>query len=382
MRTQFSEKNSQMAQSGRMNIPTEYRIKATLADGYYGPTVLTYKVRADDCSTTNTSEVFVLKFLLKEAIGDETAVRNFISGIKKANSLKIRYLVKFTRIMETDRYIILERQFIDCLNLTSYIENGVPHDNQTVFRIWRHICRVCQQMHHHNIFPNFIKPSNVFVKDNNNIFVTDVFSPPMHFDPTLHRLNPYDVGFLPPEFFQGCKTHEKSFDIWSLGLMLKFMMIRELPWSTQNIMTMLKEIKSGKLPERNQMVHPELAKVLNMLLIKEPESRIDIDTLVSMNSEIVINAPDKKQMIGLEFGAVSETSKFEKSCLKMSTFHSVMLNIKRSKTDFTNTSAHIFESSKQPLDGLNRQIKLRQRSGTNMQKYKMHTGSSDLKTFV
>lgn len=264
-------------------IPDGYTFLKSLTAGFYGPTTLIKKVGSDN--------QYILKCFVKSAIGNEEDVSNFIRIIKTTRRIKEKCFLPYHHIFEQETKIYCVRPFYEGLNLTSYVANLDINDNLIVAQ-WKVLVRLYRHLHKCKIYPVFIKPNNIFLDNSKIAFITDIYPPPRHFNPTIHRPTPFDVGFMAPEFLAGCQCvplkdqapridyePSPSSDVWPLGVLLWFMSTKMLPWNINNVVVMLKEIQNGR-PEGVNMLNPYLSSIILSAMQLDPSKRATTDDLI------------------------------------------------------------------------------------------------------
>lgn len=251
-------------------VPAGFTFLKSLNSGFLGPS---YLIKKDE-----TNKQYICKSFMKSAIGDDADIDNFIQIIKISRKLKEACFLPYHYFFIMDQYIYAIRPFFEGLDLAAFISN-CANDINIVYAQWKVLCRLYRHLHKRKISPNFIKPSNIFMENGNIAFITDIYPPPRSFNPTIHRSNPFDVGFLSPEYLIAGSFPTYKADIWSLGILLWFMTTKKLPWNINNVVVMLKQIQKGT-PENIQMLPVEIRDIIASMLVFNPEKRADTQVLV------------------------------------------------------------------------------------------------------
>ena len=256
-------------------VPDGFTFLRNLNSGFYGPSYL--------IKNETTSDQYICKCFLKSSIGNSDDIDEFLRIIKQSKKIRERCFQPFRKYYENEQYIIGIRPFFEGLNLMSYISSVNVPINLT-FALWKVLVRLYRHLGKHQITPIFIKPSNIFVENGMIKFVTDIYPPPRQFNPTIHRPNPFDVGFLAPEFFFADKIPDVAADIWALGVMLWFMTMKKLPWNTNNAIVMLKQIQKCQLEGFSEL--PDYVReAIGKMLVLDPKERIPLEVITHSTME-------------------------------------------------------------------------------------------------
>lgn len=276
-------------------VPPGFVFVKTLTSGFLGPS---YLIKKED-----TQVSYICKGFMKSAIGDEADVDNFIQIIRITRKIKETCFLPYHYYYDEKNYIYAVRPFFEGLDLTAYITNCADNVNVVIAQ-WKVLVRLYRHLHKRRIYPNFIKPSNIFMQNGGIAFITDIYPPPRQFNPTLHRSNPFDVGFLAPEYLSPDTIPDIKSDIWSLGILLWFMITKKLPWNLNNVVVMLKQIQAAS-PINLGLLPPEVRDIASSMLNLDPESRIDTEYLVHSGTNTLLssNHPLTEQKSASQFKA-------------------------------------------------------------------------------
>ncbi|OHS95586.1 CAMK family protein kinase [Tritrichomonas foetus] len=219
-------------------VPPKYILQSELPSGFLGLSAVLHLADSDD--------LFLCKSIEKSHIGSPEKIEKFKDRIYQINALKNKCILGYNEVIETSDRLLLIRPFLNEPPISESLnELTMANDPGIIYDYWKNICVCFNEMHKFHIFPNFIKPNNIFIYQG-KITLTDLCPPPSDMDLMLHSPNVFDIGFLAPEFFDNGKI-ELQADYWSLGVLLTFMLTKALPWTTKNLFSMLQQINTGYL---------------------------------------------------------------------------------------------------------------------------------------
>ena len=157
------------------------------------------------------------KFLLK-VINRTGLLYPQISGIKNAA------LPEIYHVEENGSETFVVEEFLQGMDLQTYLEFRGSLDEQTAARLAIEICDGLAELHHWHIIHRDIKPSNLFLTDAGEFKLIDFdaarLEKPGRFADTRMIGTP---GFAAPEQYGFHQTDERT-DIYSLGLTLKLLL--------------------------------------------------------------------------------------------------------------------------------------------------------------
>lgn len=253
-------------------LPPNYIFQTEIPSGFLGHTAIV--------KNSENQQNFICKSIEKERIGGPDKLQRFKERLDHIQSVKNPYVLSYTEIVDTQNHILLFRPYINSPPIIESFAPSTPdgpqntdtYDDETVFAFWTNICQCFHSMHSHHIFPNMIKPHNIFIVNKSSVVITDLYPPSNDLDIMLHSPSSFDVGFLAPEFFNQQPTEIQS-DLWSLGVLLCFMLTHSLPWPSKNLFTMLQQINTCNM-KFSRPIDPKYETIIRSLLQVNPEERV------------------------------------------------------------------------------------------------------------
>ena len=257
-----------MSLLGAVDVPDGYTYVSDLPNGFLGRSIIV--------EHNGTHEKFVCKMVEHARIGAPELVDEFITYVTKLKDAKMQFIQPFTDIHNAKEQIYLIRPFIEMFPLPEHLTEEDPEPNQ-LFLYWKLIIKAVEYLHSIGLAPNFLKPSNIFV-GNGHIVLTDLY-PPLHdVSMCFKQCDPFEVSMLAPEYFTGSPAPCAKSDIWSLGIMLFYLMTSDSPFNLRNMFSMIQQITKGK-DGFSKPVHASIEKIINATCVIDPDQRTSCEWL-------------------------------------------------------------------------------------------------------
>ena len=238
--------------------------------------------------------IHVCKSFMKSKVNND-----FIDIIQYIYKQNIQNIVKYQMYCDDSDHdrILLIRPFIKYDNISDYV-NGSNYNNGTnssnmkkmrdlilinneksskalntdFFGIWKEIVSIFAKLQNYKYFDKIIKPSNIFIKNDNSVVIADLYPAPKEAFSAVSTLAQDNLIFLAPELFTNEYAKSEKSDMWSLGAILLFYSGYNLPWSTINICSMINTISRNNIHITNEMPS-SLYNILSKLLVHNPNER-------------------------------------------------------------------------------------------------------------
>ncbi|KAK8898556.1 hypothetical protein M9Y10_000848 [Tritrichomonas musculus] len=247
-----------------------------LQDGFLGRTAILQKLSFNDHTK------LVCKCIDCQRLGNKEQQNKFIDTLKSISLIRSIHFLPYSEVIVRDNHIFLIRPYLELSTLEELVLNDENPNMNEYFVLWKTIVHAFRNIHAMDIAPCFIRPNNIFISANGKPIITDIY-PPI-FDAARPQSSK-DLIFLAPEFLQGSKQIGKPADVWSLGLLLLFMITGEVPWDIHNLIRMMRNMMKGyegisiEIPE-------QLKPIIEATVIVDPDKRVPITTLSTFDPKV------------------------------------------------------------------------------------------------
>lgn len=201
--------------------------------------------------------------------------------IKILRCLKHPNIVRLHDVKRLDRKIFIFMEFCNQGDLKSFIMNNDLSENE-IFYYFNQILNGFKYLRKKQIVHRDVKPENILL-NNNIVKIADFgFAKKMNsIGQTYSSLKGTPVTMAPQILEGDLCTHKV--DIYSLGATLYFMLFKVFPYNADNLVHLVKKLKSGELPtftnNRGTTVSKEVKELLLSMLKYEEKDRIDWEDL-------------------------------------------------------------------------------------------------------
>ncbi len=223
----------------KIDIWKEYKEKKYIGQGNYS---IVYKAK-----NNKTGEYVAIKEIQKDKfkinIKNINKLREKMKTIISNNFIKIRDIIDTKNIF----YIIMDFCSFD---LNKYLQNNdKPLSIIEIKTFFFQINNSLKILNDENIIHGNIKPSNILIDldNNNNIAIKLSYIDSNALMEKLdNSLSLKNQSFLtiPPEILRGEMVNKKS-DIWSLGIIMYYMLFKQYPYEGKTEYNLIKNIKSN-----------------------------------------------------------------------------------------------------------------------------------------
>ena len=250
-------------------IISHYRIIEKLGEGGMG---IVYK--AED---TKLKRTVALKFLPPDLVSNPEAKERLKREAQAAAALEHPNICNIHEIDETeDRRLFIAMAYYRGETLHLKMDKG-PVPAAEAIDLTIQIAAGLGKAHSQGIIHRDVKPQNIIIEEEGRVKILDFGLAKLKGQSRLTRTGSTmcTAAYISPEQVQGEEVDPRS-DLWSLGVILYEMLSGELPFSGDNIHSMLYAIAGKDYPpirSHNADIPMELAQVIDRLLTKERDKR-------------------------------------------------------------------------------------------------------------
>ena len=236
-----------------------------------------------------TSENVAIKIIFKNASTTKEILSHTKAEIEILKKLKHNNICKLYSVIETNERIYIIQEFVDGEDLSFFI-----HQNQKFEKKIKIICNYFRQLisaldylHEIGISHRDLKPENILINEKNEIKLVDFGLGKIYRyngNKQLLRTRCGSPFYCSPEMILGKKYDGNLSDIWSLGIILYFMIFNELPFYDNDFDRLSKKIIEGKynIPrDKKDLVGKDVIDLIHKILKTEPKKRIKIKEIMN-----------------------------------------------------------------------------------------------------
>jgi serine/threonine protein kinase len=206
--------------------------------------------------------------------------------------------------IEEDGHLHLAMEYCDGGDLMQYLESHTnePLPEATIRSFMAQLLLGTEHMHRHHVIHRDIKLQNIFMSHNRTILKIGDFGLSKLINSTdeAAKTQAGTPFYFSPEIASG-SDHTRKTDIWSLGVMLYYMLCRELPFKGSGLRGILESICNAN-PEPIDIASakrfgaaysPEVCDAVAQMLIKDPTQRPSAAELLQLPwlQELVAASP-------------------------------------------------------------------------------------------
>ena len=217
-----------------------------------------------------TGNYVTIKEIDKDRIDDD----KYLKEIEKINKINSENIIKLIEIFDTNEILYLIMNFYS-FNLEDYIKiREKPFSINEIRELLIQLNKVFNQMLKENIIYRNLKLSNIMISFDRidkcliklSIYGVNKF---------LKKINSFSTSIqsltTAPEILQD-RTITKKCDLWSLGIIIYYLLFKEYPYNGSNEIMLIKEITSGKKLKKCE--NEELNDLMNKMLTFDVNERI------------------------------------------------------------------------------------------------------------
>ena len=196
-------------------------------------------------------------------------------------------IVRLLDHLENEDYIFIVTEFIEGMTLKKYFKNRkIVFTEPEACLIMNQIANGVKYLHKYGIVHRDLKPENIMITKQNNFDIIKImdFGLSKIVSPQEKMIDGYGtLSYVSPEVLLRT-PYNKEVDIWSLGIILFYMLCGHLPFKGDNQSDIADKIVNDNLEFDEKewtKMSKDVKKLIAGCLVKEPEERITIEEFLN-----------------------------------------------------------------------------------------------------
>lgn len=238
----------------------DYKIKHEIGSGGMATVYLAYD-KEFKCDVA-------IKILNKELVYNKNIKSRFLDEARKLYKMNHPNIIRVTRILKEDENVGFVMEYFDALTLKDLIEQQGKLSEERIIHLMLQMLDSLQYIHQQGIVHRDIKPSNFMVNRDGFLKLLD-FGIAKNNDSKLEEYTQTAASsqmgtpmYMSPEQINESKNVTAQSDIYSLGVVLWYMVKGERPYYTNSLSTfqLLSKIVNEKLKDTHSVFQPIISK--------------------------------------------------------------------------------------------------------------------------
>lgn len=250
-------------------IGGRYRIMRTLGEGGMANVYLAHDLILNrDVS---------IKTLRLDLSNDEKTINRFRREALAATELTHPNIVDVYDFDEEDGMQYLVMEYVDGMDLKTYIKRNFPIPLQQVIKILKQVLSAVSEAHKAGIIHRDLKPQNILIDNQGNAKISDFGIAMTNSELGMTQTNTIfgSVHYLSPEQTRGGMATDKS-DVYSLGIILYEMLVGKVPFAGENAVAIALQHSQSQIPlvrDFDDSIPQALENVVLKATAKDPAER-------------------------------------------------------------------------------------------------------------
>ena len=200
------------------------------------------------------------------------------------SKLDHKNIIKMHEILVNDKIVNIVMDYAENESLERYIADVETVSDHTVHKIYPQILLGVQYCHHMDIAHKDINPSNILLTKDLVVKIADfgiaVNCSDKDGNPLMCSDYLGNVSYLPPEVLLETPFYPKPVDIWSLGILLLYLVYRDIPYKGfQDDVINMQLNETWKDFVKQKSVTERIIHVVEQCLVIKPNLRTNISDL-------------------------------------------------------------------------------------------------------
>lgn len=219
--------------------------------------------------------LYAIKIINRIDKKNRDITKTILREIEIMNNIKHTNIVRLYEYFISDKKIYLVMEYVNGKDLTKYFDRELPPERIARVLI-RQIVHAIKYCHDNKIIHRDIKCQNILIDKDLQIKLTD-------FGLSTYRRNTNrklygvvgTIRFSCPELLER-KGYDEKADIWSLGIVIYYLLTGKYPFNTRKIDELLKNIYEDNILYDDYVLKPIQIDLLRKILNKDPSKRLSL----------------------------------------------------------------------------------------------------------
>jgi serine/threonine protein kinase len=240
---------------------------------------------------SQTNQKCCVKIISKLNTSSQKEKEHFGSEIQILQTIEHKNLAKFIECIELPEYYCIFMEHVKGESLLNFTNSNNGLSEEQAQRIFSQLVSLISFLHKKEIFHRDIKAENILIEADLTIKLIDFGLSSSN--PNLLSTYCGTFRYAAPECINSQPYKGSSADMWSLGVVLFFMISGKLPWMDSNLKRVRDKIMNAKyiMPKEASDLCADL---ISHLLEKEPSERFTADE-VKNHQWLVISFENKEK---------------------------------------------------------------------------------------
>jgi serine/threonine-protein kinase Chk2 len=268
------------------NAPPEVRrkyfISKVLGQGAFGEVRLALDKR--------TFEQYAIKKITKgrsstRVIGQASHPQKIKTEVEILKSLSHPFIIKMREVFETDDSVFLILEYMKGGELTGRILSATPFPESEVKFIFYQIMLGVRYLHANGVTHRDLKPENVLLHSDGSYPLAKISD--FGLSKIMENISAMEttcgtIAYVAPEVLNHLKRYNKQVDVWSLGVILFYMLSKTLPFTGPDRIAISRKILKGEIlwdAKSWRGVSMTSRDLVRQMLTVDPNARISIERI-------------------------------------------------------------------------------------------------------